>query len=74
MSFLRKLVFFFVSRETAMKMEAESRRWLAVCPNCQRATSIWDLGGLRYKAAGTKMTRLTCSGCKQSGWHTVEYR
>ena len=74
MSFLRKLVFFFVSSETAAKMQAESRRWLATCPNCRRETSIWDLGGLRYKAAGTKTTRLRCAGCGQTGWHAIAYR
>jgi hypothetical protein len=30
---------------------------------CGREASIWDLGGIRWKAAGAPRRRLNCSAC-----------
>ncbi|HVQ07217.1 MAG TPA: hypothetical protein VMS43_02160 [Allosphingosinicella sp.] len=57
--------------ETAAAMEAHSRAWLVLCPNCGHERSIWELGGIRYKAAGSPRLRLTCPKCGQAGWHAV---
>lgn len=57
--------------ETAAAMEAHSRAWMVRCPNCRHSRSIWELGGIRYKAAGTARMRLHCPNCGQSGWHQV---
>jgi predicted RNA-binding Zn-ribbon protein involved in translation (DUF1610 family) len=56
---------------TAAAMEAHSRAWLVRCPNCGHSRSIWELGGIRYKAAGAPRMRLHCPNCGQNGWHQV---
>ncbi|HEY8600893.1 MAG TPA: phage terminase large subunit family protein [Thermomicrobiales bacterium] len=58
-------------RRVSAAMEAESREWLVRCPACGHEQSIWDLGGVRYKARGTKKTFLRCPNCRSFGWHTV---
>ena len=52
--------------------EAESRSWIATCPHCGASASIWDLGGIRYKASGTPSIRFKCPSCGKSGMHRVE--
>jgi ribosomal protein S27E len=61
----------FAGAETAAAMEAHSRAWLVRCPNCGHERSIWELGGIRYKAAGNPRLRLTCPKCGKAGWHEV---
>ena len=61
----------FVDAETAAAMEAHSRAWLVACPHCRHVRSIWDLGGVRYKAAGKPRTYLRCPPCGNGGWHRV---
>jgi hypothetical protein len=52
-------------------MEAESREWLVRCPACGHQRSIWELGGVRYKARGTKWIFRRCPACRQVGPHLV---
>ena len=52
-------------------MEAESREWLVRCPACGHEQSIWELGGVRYGARGTKYIFRRCTECRQVGWHLV---
>lgn len=52
-------------------IEKESREWMVRCPNCAAARSVWDMGGVRWKAAGRKWTWLRCQSCGKSGWHTI---
>jgi len=61
----------FVGAETAAAMEAHSRAWLVRCPHCGHERSIWELGGIRYKAAGKPRLRLSCPQCGRAGWHDV---
>ena len=61
----------FAGAETAAAMEAHSRAWLVRCPHCGHERSIWDLGGIRYKAAGNPRLRLSCPNCGKAGWHEV---
>ena len=71
LSFAQRLFTGLVDAETAAAMEAHSRAWLAACPHCGHVRSIWELGGIRYKAAGRPRTRLRCPRCGQGGWHRV---
>jgi len=57
--------------EGAAAAEAESRAWLVTCPNCDFSRSVWDMGGIRYKASGTSRRALHCPHCGQTGWHLV---
>jgi hypothetical protein len=47
-------------------IERESREWRARCPKCLHEVSVWDLGGVRFKAAGNPSRRITCSHCSTS--------
>jgi hypothetical protein len=46
----------------AASMESESRAWRMRCP-CGVETSIWDMGGIRWKAAGQPRRIGTCGAC-----------
>ena len=54
----------------AAAMEAESREWRVRCV-CGHDRSIWDLGGIRYKAAGNPRKLMKCPACGKRCWHTV---
>jgi len=69
MGLLRKLVLSVVSDKTAAAMEADSRSWILTCPACGYEISIWDLGGIRYKATGNQRTYMKCRKCGKRGWH-----
>jgi hypothetical protein len=71
---LQRLVTRFVSRSWAASMEASSRAWMVRCRACGFEQSIWDLGGVRWKAAGTSHTWRRCPACGARGWHTVYRR
>ena len=64
MGLMRKLILAVVSKKTAAAMEAESRRWVMKCP-CGYETSIWEMGGIRYKAAGSPWKVAQCGKCGQ---------
>lgn len=73
LSGVQKLALGAVSAETAAEIEAQSRSWMIRCPHCGFERSVWDAGGVRYKAAGTKRQRMTCANCGRSGWHRIEW-
>jgi hypothetical protein len=52
-------------------MEAESRAWIARCETCDGERSIWDLGGIRWKASGSPRRRLKCPACNRVEWHAI---
>lgn len=55
----------------AESMEADSRRWMVRCPNCGFERSVWEMGGIRWKATGNQRNLLRCPNCGQRGWHTM---
>ena len=70
-SFFQRIVFAFVSAQTARAMAAESREWKLVCTTCENVTtSIWDSGGLRYKPKGQPRT-FTWMPCPKCGKRTM---
>lgn len=46
----------------AASMEQESRGWYMRCP-CGAETSVWDMGGVRWKAAGNPVRNGRCASC-----------
>jgi hypothetical protein len=52
-------------------MEAESRAWKARCEVCRSERSVWDLGGIRWKAAGNPRRRLPCGNCGRVTWQVL---
>jgi hypothetical protein len=62
---------FILSRSggRAGDVEAESRAWHIQCPVCGSSKSIWELGGVRYRAASRgKRIRGHCSVCGTRRW------
>ena len=55
----------------AEDLEAESRQWMMQCPNCKHEVSVWEMGGIRWKAAGNPRRYAVCLNCMKSGWHQL---
>ena len=56
-------------------IERESREWFLVCPNCDHATSYWELGGRRAGAKSKgKRILARCRNCRKLKMHRVEHR
>lgn len=70
MSFIQKLLISVLPEASAKSMEAESREWMHTCP-CGHASSVWDLGGIRWGAAGNPRRLLKCGGCGKWTWQVV---
>jgi predicted RNA-binding Zn-ribbon protein involved in translation (DUF1610 family) len=70
----QKLFTGMFSPATAARMEADSRMWMVQCPNCGYERSIWELGGIRYKAAGNPRRLMRCPNCGQIRWHKIYRR
>lgn len=51
--------------------ELESKQWMLKCPNCNFESSYWDMGGIRWKAAGNPRIRMKCPSCGQIVWFQV---
>lgn len=67
----QRLITRLVGPETAAAMEAHSRAWLVRCSKCGHERSIWELGGIRYRAVGEPRTLLRCPACGERGWHQI---
>ena len=70
MSLVQKLFVALLPKKWAERVEAESRTWMARC-SCGFERSIWEAGGIRWKAAGKEHCYLSCPHCGQSHWHTI---
>jgi hypothetical protein len=70
MSFSQRFCMKIFPASWAEDMRAESLTWFARCP-CGFERSIWEIGGIRWKAKGTPRRMMDCPSCKQRTWHTV---
>ena len=53
----------FASEEKFEAMKQESLLWGFTCKNCSTWSSIWEIGGIRYKAKGNPRMRIKCPEC-----------
>ena len=67
----QKFVKWFSSSSKFEKMMAESKEWKFTCNNCGQTSSIWDVGGIRYKAAGNPSIRVKCPHCQKAGMQKI---
>ncbi len=74
MSPTQRLATRILPQSWADAMEAESRAWIVQCKSCGFERSVWDVGGIRWKALGSKWTFGRCPNCGKLGWHHVAYR
>lgn len=58
----------------AASAERESKQWIMQCPNCKFEISVWDAGGIRWKAAGEPRRLMSCPKCGKRGWFTLSKR
>lgn len=49
------------------RIEAESRTWLMQCQKCRYEVSVWEAGGMRYKALGPVWRLGRCVNCRRIG-------
>jgi hypothetical protein len=74
MSFGQKLLMAIVPRRWADEMEAESRSWMLHCNVCGLERSVWEMGGVRWKAAGRPSRLMYCPQCGKTTWHKLYRR
>jgi hypothetical protein len=74
LSFWQKFFKALASRDSFAAMEAETRTWMAQCGHCRHERSIWELGGIRWKALGSPRMYRACPNCGQKRWHTIYKR
>ena len=67
MKLLQRIGLRFISKANRPRAEAESREWIATCRGCGLRTSIWDLGGIRYKFHGSPNVAVRCRRCGRRG-------
>lgn len=57
----------------AESIERESREWKAICQTCENTRSIWELGGIRWKAKSKgKRQSFFCPECGRRRVHRIE--
>jgi len=71
MTLLQALLTKLLPRKWAAEMEAESRDWMMRCPQCNHERSIWEAGGIRWKAAGNPKRWIRCPQCGTTARHTL---
>jgi hypothetical protein len=70
MTFTQRLLTAVLPRSWAEDMRAESLRWMIRC-ECGFERSVWEVGGVRWKAKGNPRYLASCPQCGQKSWHTV---
>ena len=70
MNLMQKLFVALLPGKWAESMEAESRAWMARCP-CGFERSVWEAGGIRWKAVGKERCYASCPHCGKSHSHTI---
>jgi hypothetical protein len=66
--------FFSLLLPKSWDLEAESRAWKTRCSKCDHESSIWETGGIRYKAVGNPRKMFRCPHCGKFTWHKLSYR
>lgn len=72
MTILQRFILAFIPARHRAEAEAETRAWHYTCEACGHARSVWDLGGIRWKATGQSVTRTRCPACGTTGFHTLK--
>jgi hypothetical protein len=70
---IRKILKFLLPDTIFQKMKEESKIWTIGC-DCGYNISVWDAGGIRYKAirlSGTKRIWGRCPNCKKWKFFSV---
>ncbi len=68
MTLIQRFFTAILPRSWAESMRAESLSWMMQC-TCGFEQSIWEMGGIRWKAKGNPKRLMRCSKCGQRTWH-----
>jgi hypothetical protein len=60
----------FSSKSKFREIADESKLWLFTCV-CGKQSSIWDIGGVRYRASGNPSLLVKCPYCKQKSLQRI---
>ena len=69
-TFVQRFLTRVLPRAWADDMQSESRSWIVRCA-CGLERSVWEIGGIRWKAKGNPRRLMNCPNCGQRTWHTV---
>lgn len=70
MSWIQRFLLAVLPASWGRSMEADSRRWMIRC-RCGFERSVWDVGGVRWKARGNSRNYMRCPSCGERSWHTM---
>jgi hypothetical protein len=70
MTIIQKLFTSILPKSLAQDMEAASRKWMLTCSSCGHKVSVWELGGIRWKACENPTKLKRCSACGKFSWMT----
>ncbi|MEI7698811.1 MAG: hypothetical protein WCK86_03380 [Planctomycetia bacterium] len=70
MSLMQRWLSMILPKSLMAAIESESRSWKITCP-CGDVRSVWECGGIRWKAYGQPTRWLACPKCRTAGWHTI---
>jgi hypothetical protein len=73
MSLIQRLLMRVLPERCAQDLKASSESWRIVCGNCGDSRSVWEAGGVRWRArsAGKRVWQ-RCPGCELNSWAAVE--
>lgn len=68
----QKFLLRILPKSWAQDMEADSRKWMLKCNTCGHERSVWDAGGIRWKAISKgKVVGVICPQCRQLKSHAM---
>lgn len=65
LSIPQRIMKLFSSSTRFEAIKKESMEWQIKCPECNSYTSMWELGGVRYRDSGNPSMRLNCPKCNE---------
>jgi len=75
MSALQRFFLAVLPQRWGESMKRDSKAWRFRCITCDFSRSVWDAGGIRWKAASRgKRTMIYCTVCGKLRSAAVEYR
>ena len=73
MTLIQKFLSVVLPKRWVDDMRAESQAWQIRCSSCGKSQSVWEAGGIRWKAASIgKRTLVYCPHCRRRRMSTVE--
>jgi hypothetical protein len=68
---LQKFILSWMPAAWAKSAEVDSRAWTLTCTACGHDQSVWDAGGIRWKAVGNSRNYRRCVKCRKLSWQKM---